>query len=187
MGRTRGYAGVSWRALVTVAGPMIQAQFVETMILLTINHQTLIATKANRITRAAEGRTVLEFGSRRAQATTALSSVPALPTSAAVRARPAFCPTVTTRFRPAARWRTPGCRCLTASTKPSRLMQIFIRITAYSWLTLIMYSSPVCRTQSALPRNWRRRRASAHAASVWIPAISLTFLSSPQNARCRRL
>lgn len=53
--------------LVTVAGPMIQAQFVETMVLLTINHQTLIATKANRIARAAEGRTVLEFGSRRAQ------------------------------------------------------------------------------------------------------------------------
>ncbi|WP_087064933.1 nicotinate phosphoribosyltransferase [Intestinibacillus massiliensis] len=53
--------------IVTVAGPMIQAQFVETMILLTVNHQTLIATKASRITRAAQGRTVLEFGSRRAQ------------------------------------------------------------------------------------------------------------------------
>ncbi len=53
--------------IVTVAGPMVQAQFVETMILLTINHQTLIATKASRITRAAQGRTVLEFGSRRAQ------------------------------------------------------------------------------------------------------------------------
>lgn len=53
--------------LVTVAGPMIQAQFIETMVLLTINHQTLIATKASRITRAAQGRTVLEFGSRRAQ------------------------------------------------------------------------------------------------------------------------
>ena len=53
--------------LVTVAGPMIQAQFIETMILLTVNHQTLIATKSNRITRAAEGRVVLEFGSRRAQ------------------------------------------------------------------------------------------------------------------------
>lgn len=53
--------------LVTVAGPTIQAQFVETMALLTINHQTLIATKANRIARAAEGRAVLEFGSRRAQ------------------------------------------------------------------------------------------------------------------------
>lgn len=53
--------------LVTVRGPAIQAQFIETMILLTINHQTLIATKANRICRAAEGRPVMEFGSRRAQ------------------------------------------------------------------------------------------------------------------------
>ncbi|MDP4143066.1 MAG: nicotinate phosphoribosyltransferase [Bacillota bacterium] len=53
--------------LVTVRGPAIQAQFVETMILLTINHQTLIATKANRICRAAGDRPVLEFGSRRAQ------------------------------------------------------------------------------------------------------------------------
>lgn len=53
--------------LVSVKGPVIQAQFVETMILLTINHQTLIATKANRICRAAEDKTVMEFGSRRAQ------------------------------------------------------------------------------------------------------------------------
>jgi nicotinate phosphoribosyltransferase len=53
--------------LVTVRGPVIQAQFIETMILLTINHQTLIATKANRICRAAGNRPVMEFGSRRAQ------------------------------------------------------------------------------------------------------------------------
>ncbi len=53
--------------LVIVRGPAIQAQFVETMILLTINYQTLIATKANRIARAAEGRAVMEFGARRAQ------------------------------------------------------------------------------------------------------------------------
>jgi len=53
--------------LVTVCGPAIQAQFVETMLLLTINHQSLIATKANRIVRAAAGRPVMEFGSRRAQ------------------------------------------------------------------------------------------------------------------------
>lgn len=53
--------------LVTVKGPIIQAQFIETMILLTINHQTLIATKANRICNAANGRPVMEFGSRRAQ------------------------------------------------------------------------------------------------------------------------
>ena len=53
--------------IMTVRGPAIQAQFVETMLLLTINHQSLIATKANRIVRAANGRAVLEFGSRRAQ------------------------------------------------------------------------------------------------------------------------
>lgn len=53
--------------VVTVRGPVVQAQFVETMILLTINHQSLIATKANRIVRAADGRAVMEFGSRRAQ------------------------------------------------------------------------------------------------------------------------
>lgn len=52
--------------LVTVKGPAIQAQFIETMVLLTINHQTLVATKANRICRAAGARPVMEFGSRRA-------------------------------------------------------------------------------------------------------------------------
>ena len=53
--------------IVKVKGPVIQAQFVETMVLLCINHQSLIATKANRVSRAAQGRAVMEFGSRRAQ------------------------------------------------------------------------------------------------------------------------
>ncbi|MGM9661349.1 MAG: nicotinate phosphoribosyltransferase [Faecousia sp.] len=53
--------------VITVRAPAIQAQLIETYLLLCINHQSLIATKANRIVRAAEGRTVLEFGSRRAQ------------------------------------------------------------------------------------------------------------------------
>ena len=53
--------------IVTVKGPIMQAQFVETMVLLCINHQSLIATKANRIVRAAQGRPIMEFGSRRAQ------------------------------------------------------------------------------------------------------------------------
>ena len=53
--------------IITVRAPAIEAQLVETFILLSINHQSLIATKANRVVRAAEGRTVLEFGSRRAQ------------------------------------------------------------------------------------------------------------------------
>ncbi len=53
--------------LVTVRAPASQAQLIETYALLSINHQSLIATKANRVVRAAQGRTVLEFGSRRAQ------------------------------------------------------------------------------------------------------------------------
>ena len=53
--------------IMVVRAPAIEAQLVETFILLSINHQSLIATKANRVVRAAEGRTVLEFGSRRAQ------------------------------------------------------------------------------------------------------------------------
>ncbi len=56
-----------YEPLVTVRGPAVQAQFIETMVLLAINHQSLIATKANRIVRAAKGRAVMEFGSRRAQ------------------------------------------------------------------------------------------------------------------------
>jgi len=53
--------------LLTVRAPAIQAQLIETMVLLLINHQSLIATKASRIVRSADGRAVSEFGSRRAQ------------------------------------------------------------------------------------------------------------------------
>ena len=53
--------------IITVKGPIIEAQLIETMVLLTINHQSLIATKANRLKRASGVRMVMEFGSRRAQ------------------------------------------------------------------------------------------------------------------------
>ncbi len=53
--------------LLTVRAPAIQAQLIETFLLLTLNHQSLIATKASRVVRAAQGRAVMEFGSRRAQ------------------------------------------------------------------------------------------------------------------------
>lgn len=52
--------------VIKVHGPIIQAQMLETIILLTVNHQSLIATKANRIVRAAQGREIIEYGSRRA-------------------------------------------------------------------------------------------------------------------------
>ena len=60
--------------IITVRAPAIQAQLVETFLLLIFNHQSLVATKTNRIVRAAEGRVVLEFGSRRAQGTDAAIS-----------------------------------------------------------------------------------------------------------------
>ena len=53
--------------IMTIKAPAIEAQLIETFVLLSLNHQTLIATKANRIVRSAQGRAVLEFGSRRAQ------------------------------------------------------------------------------------------------------------------------
>jgi nicotinate phosphoribosyltransferase len=51
----------------TICAPSVEAQFIETYVLLALNHQSLIATKANRIVRAAQGRPVMEFGARRAQ------------------------------------------------------------------------------------------------------------------------
>ena len=53
--------------IMTICAPSIEAQFIETYVLLALNHQSLIATKANRIVRAAQGRPVMEFGARRAQ------------------------------------------------------------------------------------------------------------------------
>lgn len=52
--------------IMTIRAPAIQAQLIETFVLLTINHQSLIATKTSRIVRAANGRAISEFGSRRA-------------------------------------------------------------------------------------------------------------------------
>jgi len=62
-----GYPIFPYEPVMTVRGPLIQAQFVETYILMQFNHQSLIATKSNRIVRAAQGRPVMEFGTRRAQ------------------------------------------------------------------------------------------------------------------------
>ena len=62
-----GYPIFPYEPVMIVKGPLIQAQFVETFILMQFNHQSLIATKSNRIVRSAQGRAVMEFGTRRAQ------------------------------------------------------------------------------------------------------------------------
>lgn len=60
--------------VVKIRGPVIQAQMLETMLLLSLNHQTLVATKANRLVRSAQGREVIEFGLRRAHGSDAAAS-----------------------------------------------------------------------------------------------------------------
>lgn len=53
--------------ILQVEAPIIQGQIIETFLLNTLNFQSLIATKASRIKFAARGKTILEFGLRRAQ------------------------------------------------------------------------------------------------------------------------
>ena len=64
---TEGTVVFPGEPIMVVRAPAIEAQFIETYVLLMLNHQSMIATKANRIVRASEGRAVSEFGSRRAQ------------------------------------------------------------------------------------------------------------------------
>ena len=123
--------------ILTVRAPAIQSQLLETFLLLTINHQSLIATKANRIVRAARGRAVLEFGSRRAQGPAAPLTAPGLPSSAVARERPAPFPTSSTAFPPGAPWPTPGCRPSTPSMTPSGPIARSIPTTPCCWWTPI--------------------------------------------------
>ena len=94
--------------IMVIRAPAIQAQLLETFLLLTINHQSLIATKANRIVRAADGRVVLEFGSTPGCRCSPPSSTPSAPT-----ARP-------TRRTPPCLW-TPTTPCAAACRMPSAL------------------------------------------------------------------
>ena len=119
--------------LITVRAPAAQAQLIETFALLCVNHQSLVATKANRVVRAAQGRAVLEFGSRRAQGVD----------GAVAGARAAYiggaagtaCAISSTGSPPPAPWLTPGSRCSPASTRPSRPTARSIPPTLCCWWT----------------------------------------------------
>ena len=120
--------------LLTVRAPAIQAQLIETMLLLLINHQSLIATKANRIVRAAQGRAISEFGSRRAQG----ASGAVLGARAAYIggcAGTALSRTSSTEFPPPVRWRIAGSRCSTASLKRSKAIAEHTPIPPLCWWT----------------------------------------------------
>jgi nicotinate phosphoribosyltransferase len=66
-----GTAAFAMEPLLRVRAPIIEAQIVETFLLSTLNFQTMIASKAARVVRAAQGRSVIEFGTRRAHGTEA--------------------------------------------------------------------------------------------------------------------
>jgi len=66
-----GTAAFGMEPLLRVTAPIIEAQIVETFLLSTVNFQTMIASKAARVVRAAKGRSVVEFGTRRAHGTEA--------------------------------------------------------------------------------------------------------------------
>jgi len=96
--------------LLRIEGPLIQCQLLETPLLNILNFQTLIATKASRVCRAAENDPVIEFGMRRAQG----------PDGAVSASRAAY---------------VGGC-VATSNTLAGKLFDIPVRGThAHSWVT----------------------------------------------------
>ena len=108
--------------LITVRAPAIQAQLLETYLLLATNHQSLIATKANRICRQPRGGRSWNSAPAAPRAATGPCSAPARLTSAAALALPPPSPISSSASRPWAPWPMPGCRCLTTSSMPSALI-----------------------------------------------------------------
>ena len=157
--------------ILTVRAPAIQAQFIETYILLALNHQSLIATKANRVVRAAEGRPVSEFGSRRAQG----------PSGALLGARASYIAGCagTACTQADALYGAPAGGTMAHSWvqmfpdeyTASRPTARSIPITPPSWWTPTTCSSPACPTPSGLSRRSFCPRASPTVPSVWTRAI----------------
>lgn len=124
--------------VMTIKAPAIEAQLVETFLLLTINHQTLIATKANRIVRAAQGRAVLEFGSRRAQGANA--AVDGARAAYIGGCKGTAC-TLTDELYgvpPAVQWHIHGFRCSTASMT---LLKPTAKCTPIILLSLLIHTT----------------------------------------------
>ena len=120
--------------ILTVRAPAIQSQLLETYLLLTINHQSLIATKANRIVRAARGRcwSLAPAGPR---GPAAPLTAPGRRLLAGAKERPAPSPTSSTACPQGAPWPTPGYRPLTPSMTPSAPTVRSIQITRSCWWT----------------------------------------------------
>ncbi len=117
--------------IMTIKAPAIEAQILETFILLTLNHQSLIATKANRIVRAAQGRPVLEFGSRRAQGADGAVKVLELHILAVALEQLAHLLMNFIKCQLVVLWLMLGYRCLILNMKHLKLIVKFILIMQY--------------------------------------------------------
>ena len=129
--------------IITVIADLIDAQLIETAILAQVNHQSLIATKARRIVRAAEGRFVSDFGARRAHNIDA----------ATYGARAAFL-----TFQSTARWLTVGLCILMTSSRRSKNMPKFIRSPRLCLLILTTLFTAEYPMQFVLQKKfWSRK------------------------------
>ena len=115
--------------LMTVRAKAIEAQFIETYVLMMINHQSLIATKAARLARAAKEDPSASLAPDVRRAATLPFSVRVLRISAARPLRLAPFRISLTVFPRPVLWRIPGCRCLIPNTMRSRPIARFILIT----------------------------------------------------------
>lgn len=147
MGNTRGHSDFPNEPIIKVRGPIIEAQLIETMLLLSINQQSLIATKANRLVRAAHGTAVAEFGTRRAQGVDeAVYGARAayiggcVATSGVIPEKEFGIPSVNTMIHS---W----VQLLTANMTHSANMRDVTPTTALLWLTHMTPSAPVFQTQ----------------------------------------
>ena len=161
--------------VVTVRGPIIEAQFVETMILLTINHQSLIATKANRIVRAAGGRGVMEFGSRRAKDMMVRYMVPEQHISADALVRHVRLLKESLESLPLGPWHIVGYNCFRMNWRHSELMRGFILTIVLCWDTYSVLKSGVPNAikifrEEIVPRGFRPK-------GIRIDSGDITYLS----------
>lgn len=124
--------------IITVRAPAVQAQLVETYLLLCINHQTLIATKANRIVRELRAGRFLNLVQDVLMVQMLPYSVQEPQALAVAQAQPALSQTSFSASMPQEQWHIHGCRCLTASLKLSRPTVSAILMALFCLWTLTM-------------------------------------------------
>lgn len=143
--------------VITVVAPLIDAQLVETAILLQVNHQSLIATKARRIVKAARGRAVSDFGARRAHNMVRryMEREPAASVERSERRQ--FSPVKCLIFRSAERWHIAGLCFTTTNLRRLKSTRRIIPMERFFWWIRTMCSKVVSRMRSVSQKKYWNR------------------------------